>query len=215
MHLGRWNSRTRSHSPSWFPSSSFLIFCNCDVSLRSHNCFPITPVFHQHLNSHTIYYQRWSLEDVLGLEDTFWSSWPWPQNLMSSKIALSSARGQHYFLNGKNFVDWLKIVFLGRFFLEINQKKVFILFFLGKHLHLCPWLRAFLSFASFFFCVLGLGLVSNVLDSNSAYYGSPPEPSNHTREQFLHLLSYPLLRLFWSKSDKKVTKTMIPDQHRT
>ena len=59
------------------------------------------------------------LEDVLGLEDvledTFWSPWPWPRRsspwpwpwprgLKSSKIALSSARGQHYFLNSWNFV---------------------------------------------------------------------------------------------------------------
>ena len=51
------------------------------------------------------------LEDVLGLEDTFWSPWPWPRrsspwprSLKSSKIALSSARGQHYFLNRWNFV---------------------------------------------------------------------------------------------------------------
>ena len=46
------------------------------------------------------------LEDVLGLrdilEDTFWS--PWPRSLRSSKIALSSARGQHYFLNRWIFV---------------------------------------------------------------------------------------------------------------
>ena len=41
------------------------------------------------------------LEDVLGLEDTFRKScpWPWPQILKSSKIALASARGQNYFLN--------------------------------------------------------------------------------------------------------------------
>ena len=55
------------------------------------------------------------LEDVLGLEDVledrFWSPWPWPwprrsspwpwpwpRGLKSSKIGLSSARGQHYFL---------------------------------------------------------------------------------------------------------------------
>ena len=42
------------------------------------------------------------LEDVL--KDTFWSLWPWPRSLRSSKIALSSARGQHYFLNRWNFV---------------------------------------------------------------------------------------------------------------
>ena len=47
------------------------------------------------------------------LEDTFWSPWPWPRrsspwpwprSLKSSKIALSSARGQHYFLSSWNFV---------------------------------------------------------------------------------------------------------------
>ena len=43
-------------------------------------------------------------EDVLGLEDTFWNSWPWPRSLKSSKIALSSTRGQRYFLNSWNFV---------------------------------------------------------------------------------------------------------------
>ena len=42
------------------------------------------------------------LEDVLGLEDTFWS--PWPRSFRPSKIALSSARGQHYFMNRWNFV---------------------------------------------------------------------------------------------------------------
>ena len=33
------------------------------------------------------------------------------------------------------------------------------------------------------------------LNSHVAYPGIPPEPSNHTRGQFLHLPSYPLLRL--------------------
>ena len=45
------------------------------------------------------YHQRWSPRGLLGLEDTFSSPWPWPRSLKSSKIALSSARGQHYFLN--------------------------------------------------------------------------------------------------------------------
>ena len=55
MHLGRWNYWTGSHSLSWFSSSAYLIFYNCDVSLCSHNCSPIRPVFHQHLNSHITY----------------------------------------------------------------------------------------------------------------------------------------------------------------
>ena len=33
------------------------------------------------------------------------------------------------------------------------------------------------------------------LNSHVAYPGIPPEPSNHTRGPFLHLLSYPLLRV--------------------
>ena len=71
------------------------------------------------------------LEDVLGLEnvleDTFWSPWPrrsspwpwpWPRSFKSSKIALSSARGQHYFLNSwislenaRNFAENLRARF--------------------------------------------------------------------------------------------------------
>ena len=43
-------------------------------------------------------------EDVLGLENTFWNPWPWPRSLRSSKIALSPAWGQHYFLTRWNFV---------------------------------------------------------------------------------------------------------------
>ena len=36
------------------------------------------------------------------------------------------------------------------------------------------------------------------LNSHKAYPGSPLEPSNHSRGQFLRLPSYPLLRLLWS-----------------
>ena len=39
------------------------------------------------------------------------------------------------------------------------------------------------------------------LNLHLAYPGSPLEPWNHTRGQFLHLPPYPLLRLFWPNSD--------------
>ena len=75
------------------------------------------------------------LEDVLGLEDvlenTFWnpwpwrsSPWPWPRSLKSSKIALSSARGLHNFLNLKNFVVRLKNVFDDLSFWRSPEKKI-------------------------------------------------------------------------------------------
>ena len=57
----------------------------------------------------------------LCLEDTFWKPWPWPRSLKSSKIALSSTRGQHKFLNCKSFVDHLKIIF-EHLFLELAWK---------------------------------------------------------------------------------------------
>ena len=53
------------------------------------------------------------------------------------------------------------------------------------------------------------------LNLHTAYLGSPAEPSNHTRGQFLLLPSYPLLRLLWSKSDNKVTRKRILDQYHT
>ena len=122
------------------------------------------------------------LEDVFGLEDvledTFWSPWPWPRSLKSSKIALLSARGQHSFLTGWNFIDWLKNVFPDRFIWRLTEKKFLRSFFLGKHLHLCPWSLALassipvLSLGLGFFCVLGidLGLKPCVLDSTSGDY---------------------------------------------
>ena len=45
-----------------------------------------------------------SKSQVLGLGLEVSSPWPWPRSLKSSKIALFSARGQHYFLYSWNFV---------------------------------------------------------------------------------------------------------------
>ena len=82
------------------------------------------------------------------------------------------------------------------------------------------------SFTKFFFHGCEVALTSHIcypirlvfhqhLNSHVAYPGIPPEPSNHTRGQFLHLPSYPLLRLLWSKSDNKVTRKRILDQYHT
>ena len=96
-----------------------------------------------------LFYRGGVLEDVLGLEDTFSSPWPWPQVLenclvFGSRTAL--------------FFEWLKFCRLAEkcfsrlFFLEIDGKKILRPFFLGKHLHLCPWSLAWSI------PVLGLGL---------------------------------------------------------
>ena len=76
------------------------------------------------------------LEDALGLqdvlEDTFWSPWPWPRSLKSSKIALSSAWGQHYFWtveisleNARNLTENLQRPFFWFPQVEIAWKKIF------------------------------------------------------------------------------------------
>ena len=112
-----------------------------------------------------------ALEDVLGLgdvlEDTFCS--PWPRSLKSSKIALSSARGHHYFWtaeilleNARNLAEnlqrpfflvsssrdrlkkFLKTFFfwkkfLKTFFFEIARNKNLKTFFFLDNLRLLPW----------------------------------------------------------------------------
>ena len=103
-----------------------------------------------------LFYRGGILEDVLGLEDTFSS--PWPQ-VLENCLVLGSRTAL--------FFEWLKFwrsaekFFLDCLFLEIDGKKILRLFFLGKHLHLCPW-----SLAPSI-PVLGLGLKPCVLDSTS------------------------------------------------
>ena len=140
------------------------------------------------------------LEDVLGLEDifenNFWSPWPRPRSLKSSKIVLSSARGQLYFWtveisleNARNLAenlqrpfflvsssrDGLKKNFWRPFFLRSPERISEDLFFFENTcvyvLGPWPWPREGLSFAlaSKFFCVHGLGLEPCVLDSTSGF----------------------------------------------
>ena len=103
------------------------------------------------------------LEDVL--EDTFWSPllWPWPRSLKSSKIALSSARGQHYFWtveisleNARNLAENLQRPFFLVSSSRDRLKKIFEDLFLRS-----PekkfWRLFFRTLASVFL-VLGLGL---------------------------------------------------------
>ena len=56
-------------------------------------------------------------------------------------------------------------------------------------------------------------MVHQHLNSHIAYSGSPTEPSNNTRGQFLHLPSYPLFKLLRSKSDNKVSRKTVLDQY--
>ena len=125
------------------------------------------------------------------LEDTFWSPWPWPRSLKSSKIALSSAQGQHYFWtveisleNAKNLAEnmlrlffWFPLVeiawkkFLNTFFLFFWRTLAFVFLVFGLGLkRVCPWPQEGLSLASIFFCAFGLGLEPCVLDSTSGQY---------------------------------------------
>ena len=117
------------------------------------------------------------LENVLGLEDTFWSHWP--GSLKSSKIALSSAQGQHYFWtvqislkNARNLGENLQTFFWVPSRRDRLKKNVWRPFFF-ENTRVCvlgfwPWPREGLSLASKFFCVLGLEPC--VLDSTSANY---------------------------------------------
>ena len=102
------------------------------------------------------------------LEDTFWcpwprrsSPWPWPRSLKSSKIALSLARVQQYFLNGQNFVDNLKKI-LKIFFFENTCASVLDLE------HFCPWPRTFF---------MSLALASSLVSS------TPPLEIKWKKEQ--------------------------------
>ena len=113
--------------------------------------------------------QRWSPRGRPCLEDTFWS--PWSQSLKSSKIALSSTLGQHYFWNveislenARNLVENLQGPFFWFPQVEIARKKIFcrpflpeknfwrpfcfgrtlasVSLVLGLEIFLCPWPQA-------------------------------------------------------------------------
>ena len=100
------------------------VFLKLEVSYRNEK-----KINHQSIICYTTTQITWAqirletrggvLEDVLGLEDTFWSPWSWPRSLKSSNIALSSARGQHYFFwtvvisleNARNLAENLQTPF--------------------------------------------------------------------------------------------------------
>ena len=120
--------------------------------------------------------KRLCAEDVL--EDTFWSPWPWPRGLKSSKALffelLKFCGALKKVFGKRNFVEigW-KIFVKTFFFFEIAWIIFVKTFFFWRALalvslvlgleHSCPWPRECLSserlsLASDFFCVIGLGL---------------------------------------------------------
>ena len=106
-----WISFAMSHS-SCTSFSNFQLCLNIDMQKRtatqvqsgSRNLVQTSRLIFYHLKNLTrkVPYKA-EVESsrthfgVLGLEAS--SPWPWPRSLRSSKIVLSSARGQHYFLN--------------------------------------------------------------------------------------------------------------------
>ena len=99
------------------------------------------------------------LKDVLGLEDTFWSPWPWPRVLENWPV-LGSRTAVFFWIVKilwsawkifwKTFFCWRSPEkFLWRPLFFWDRLKNFcvdlFLFFFGEHLRLCPWSLALAS----------------------------------------------------------------------
>ena len=101
---------------------------------------------------------------------------PWPRGHIFKSLVLALASKPQVLLENcpvlgsriALFFEWLKFCrsaeecFSRPLFLEIDGKKILRPFFLGKHLHLCPWSLALAS------SIPVLGLEPSVLDSTSA-----------------------------------------------
>ena len=55
LSVDKKNLCTAQRFKSYMVDLEHKLFCNCEVALPSHICFPIKLVFHQHLNSHIDY----------------------------------------------------------------------------------------------------------------------------------------------------------------
>ena len=109
--VNRWLGGNLTQSPqgSFAANATWWINCNynCTLShqMRFHKmaaCVLINWMLLHLAEYEEIMFIGVCFLNVLGIEAS--SPWPWPRSLRSSKIALSSARGQHYFLNRWNFV---------------------------------------------------------------------------------------------------------------
>ena len=124
------------------------------------------------------------LEDILGLEDSFWSPWPWPQRSSPWSWSLKSLKSSSIFWIVK--ILWSTWKNFWKTFFSGHRLKNFcedLFFFLGNTCAcvLGPWPWAFLFLASKgsvlgrvllglnpgFFYDFGLGLEPCVLDSIS------------------------------------------------
>ena len=100
------------------------------------------------------------LENILGLEDTIWSPWLWPRSLQVLENALSSARGQHYFLTCLKWPrSWPNFFRLKE--RQSLRKKFWRHFFSRRTLETCGKFTKFWSEDPFFVkslprCVLGV-----------------------------------------------------------
>ena len=86
--LNRWNFVEKRQKPREKFTNTFFIFRNWSIGLAKRASQPNW----NFTNDKNVTKNRGGV-----LEDTFWRPWPWPRGLKSSKIVLSSARGQHYF----------------------------------------------------------------------------------------------------------------------
>ena len=102
-----WNTGQRHQSTNWNIHKSFIInktFHKKNSINKPHLLKTFVEWFQAEVESSRTSLASRTHFEVLGLGLEASNPWPWPRSPRSSKIGLSSAREQHYFLNRWNFV---------------------------------------------------------------------------------------------------------------